>query len=461
MSFQKILDNSLVLVVDDDSIIRMQLRGILGKRYMVMDADSGEAAFDFLNNIGKPDIILLDINMPGMDGFEVMKKLRENEKWKEIPVIVMASDTSEDIELESLTGGAVDFINKPIRADIIIERISRTLKGTIQKKELEIEVREIKNIAQQNKDKAETLMKDLVSGLYNRISGEEYINAALKKRGGHIAFLDLDHLKKVNDVLGHEKGDYCILQTGKILNNLGENVISCRYGGDEFLLFLIGMDMERAGNIMDEIYSELSSLSDMDDVLSMISFSVGLCEVKKGDYLEDVLKLADKALYHVKQSGKNYYYFYRDLEKAGDNDYSDINSIIESVKADARVVGPMSIEYREFSKVYVFAEHIQERCGIQFVMSLMTINKNTDAINTEISNEVVGVLENIIKSFIRGQDIYVRYGNHKYLILFTNVTTDNVHNIMERIRNEFLKRISRPSINLTYEIAPIPTKDDM
>ena len=133
--------SEVVLVVDDDTANLMLAKKILGGDYRIAAANSGEAAIRYLEN-NRPDLILADINMPDMDGFEMVAKIKQNPQWRSIPVIFLTADKSEETEIRCFEAGAVDFVGKPFLPDILTSRVNRTLELERYRNDLEKMVEE-------------------------------------------------------------------------------------------------------------------------------------------------------------------------------------------------------------------------------------------------------------------------------------------------------------------------------
>ena len=166
-----------VLIVDDDNINLTCARTVLKGLCKVTPTISGSQALHFLEN-NTPDLILLDINMPFMDGFEVMRRIRENPRIKDIPIIFLSANANAVTEAECLDMGAIDFIAKPFVPSVLLNRINKALavedKHKILSEELNERIKEVEDI----KDKSQ---KDALTGLYNRVYAESLVNKKLSK----------------------------------------------------------------------------------------------------------------------------------------------------------------------------------------------------------------------------------------------------------------------------------------
>ena len=193
-----------VLIVDDDNINLTCARTVLKGLCKVTPTISGSQALHFLEN-NTPDLILLDINMPFMDGFEVMRRIRENPRIKDIPIIFLSANANAVTEAECLDMGAIDFIAKPFVPSVLLNRINKALavedKHKILSEELNERIKEVEDI----KDKSQ---KDALTGLYNRVYAESLVNKKLSSGSGGVLFMiDMDNFKAINDNYGHIAGD--------------------------------------------------------------------------------------------------------------------------------------------------------------------------------------------------------------------------------------------------------------
>lgn len=225
----------MILIVDDNKANIKIAQTILENEYRVVAALSGEKALEFLSN-AIPDLILLDINMPDMTGFDVMEELRFNDQWNSIPVIFLTASIEPHIEAKCFKLGAVDFICKPFVPEVIRNRINRTLELESYRKNLEEHVeKQSKKIVQQSKElayKQQALMEiqqEVIISMANLIEGRddntgghikrtsqyvELIGKSLKEKGNFIEILSdeyIDNLYKAAPL--HDIGKICISDT--------------------------------------------------------------------------------------------------------------------------------------------------------------------------------------------------------------------------------------------------------
>lgn len=221
-----------VIVVDDDPT-NLQVAGrILSRNNMRVTAlRAGKSLVDYVGENGAPDLILLDINMPGMDGFETLGHLRRFEKeqgMEETPVIFLTADDDTETETHGFEAGGSDYIRKPFNPDILLKRIN----NIVAKQDRIISL----------KTEAAT---DKLTGFLNKAAGIEELSRLCLSRTGCLMMIDLDSFKLVNDIYGHEAGDKVLAGFADIVNDSVPAGSSCaRLGGDEFAVFACGITSE-------------------------------------------------------------------------------------------------------------------------------------------------------------------------------------------------------------------------
>jgi len=226
-----------IVVVDDDTTSLTYARNLLKDQGMrVSVIKSGAELLTFMKR-NSPDIILLDIMMPIMDGFETYKALREmeeNEHRDPVPIIFLTGSDDSEVEHKGLEMGAEDFIKKPLVGEALLSRIQNTIKRAKALKKLRDE---------------STI--DQLTGLYNKSSSGEKLSIWCQKEHGALIVLDLDNFKLVNDLYGHKTGDLVLKAVANVFRDAsGPGDILCRIGGDEFCVFFKGISNDSAGKKM-------------------------------------------------------------------------------------------------------------------------------------------------------------------------------------------------------------------
>ena len=293
-----------ILIVDDIESNVSLLNNILSFKYNVLIALDGKSALELANEY-IPDLILLDIMMPDMDGYDVCKELKSNEQTSHIPVIFNTARTDEKSIEKAYSVGGVDYICKPFKPKEILVRVEIQLN--IQ--------RVLKDLKRSKRQLALLSAIDPLTKLYNRryfrIYSDNIINSAKKDNSPvSVVMFDLDNFKKINDTYGHSIGDEVLVSISQMLQNISEDrYILCRYGGEEFAILLQNTSLIDAEKFAFVIQSEMSKLKIEVEVDSYISVtaSIGVSGVNLDieDDIEAALNRADSALYEVKNSTKN------------------------------------------------------------------------------------------------------------------------------------------------------------
>lgn len=283
---------SVVLIVEDVAVNIQMLVNLLKDEYELKIATDGMKALELAKTEPIPDLILLDIAMPGMDGYEVLRHLKESATSSHIPIIFVTGNTTIDDEEKGLSLGAVDYITKPISPAIVKARVHTHLK-----------------IKHQHDELLYNATHDKLTGLYNRhVLTEEGQRkyARIKRHGGKLSIiiLDIDYFKQVNDNYGHLMGDKVLIAIADVLKeNRREEDFAARFGGEEFVVILEDCNIDHASEIAENFREKIASLK-IGDISVTASF--GVCELNsEHDSCESLLKDADAALYEAKGDGRN------------------------------------------------------------------------------------------------------------------------------------------------------------
>ncbi|MBT4080338.1 MAG: EAL domain-containing protein [Gammaproteobacteria bacterium] len=252
---------------------------------------SGEEALEYLET-QHPHMILSDIIMPGISGFDLCSQLKENPRLKDIPVVfVTGKDDATDI-VHGLNLGAVDYVTKPIIPEVLVARVRAHLALSFHKEQLKV--------------MANT---DALTGLYNRKAFEGFLSEFIEnKKEFALIYLDLDRFKPVNDELGHPIGDLLLKRVAKRLRYVVRAVdIVARIGGDEFVVIISKVHSQAIVEMVcDKILKNLAAPYNIDDHEICISATVGaVLYPLDADNEYDLVRYADTAMYHAKESGRN------------------------------------------------------------------------------------------------------------------------------------------------------------
>ena len=285
------IDQSTILIVDDDiSNVRL-MASLLEAEYDVKIATTGSQCVSLAVK-HQPDLILLDIMLPDVSGFDACKVLKSIEETNEIPVIFVTGLIEIGDEEEGFKVGAVDYITKPVNSVILKARINTHL--TLKK---------------QNDLLREMAIRDPLTGLFNRHSMAEISDRMVSRSTRHqtplsALMIDIDLFKIINDTHGHQIGDQVIQGVARILKQQfrREDMIA-RYGGEEFLVVMELCELRQA-MIKAEKVRLLVSEAKINDLDLTVSIGVAQLSPDEKDYESLVLR-ADTALYQAKKSGRN------------------------------------------------------------------------------------------------------------------------------------------------------------
>jgi two-component system cell cycle response regulator len=287
-----------VLIVDDEpdtlEIIQVLLQV---EGYDVFTASTGEEGVKKAKQ-ENPEVILMDINLPGIDGNEALRMIRENNPLQ--CVIMLTAYATVDNAIQALKEGATDFVKKPFENEHLIHIVNQALeksRSLLERKKLEEEVRRLS-------------ITDDLTGLYNhrhffKTLEAELVRMKRQKTTLSLLMFDLDHFKRYNDLYGHLEGDNILRKVGEIIrNSIRSNVDSgYRYGGDEFATLLIGASLDQTLAIAERIRSSIEQAGFQD-----ITVSIGMCTFQDRFTLERFVKAADDAMYVAKNAGGNRIY---------------------------------------------------------------------------------------------------------------------------------------------------------
>ncbi|MBM4307310.1 MAG: diguanylate cyclase [Deltaproteobacteria bacterium] len=288
-------NKSKVLIVDDVPDTREIIQKLLRyEGYDVITASTGEEGLSKAEE-EKPDIILMDINLPGIDGTEALRRIRAINPIQ--CVIMLTAYATVENAIQALKEGASDFIKKPFENEHLVHVVNQTLEKHLTLKEKEKLEEEVRRLS----------ITDDLTGLYNhrhffKTLASEMIRRERQKTSLSLLMFDLDNFKKYNDLHGHLEGDRVLKIIGEVIRNSIRNNVDSgyRYGGDEFAALLIGATRNQALHIAERIRSTIQEAG-----FEKITVSIGLAEFKDQMDIESFVKSADNAMYTAKHSGGN------------------------------------------------------------------------------------------------------------------------------------------------------------
>lgn len=316
------METMKVLAVDDVAGNLLVMEELLrGEGVDVITASSGQEALKLLMSHDIA-LILLDVQMPGMDGFEVAELVRARAKTRHIPIIfVTAISTDQQYVFKGYETGAVDYLFKPVDPVILTSKVSIFAELHRQKTALQSTIDELKRaqdaLTEANRKLSDLSMLDGLTGVYNRRKFDETIVIEMKRaKREHapvsVVMMDIDFFKPYNDTYGHQAGDECLRSVARTLEESlrRPSDMLARYGGEEFVAILPATDEKGAQHIAERMRESVERMNmvhigNLNE--GIVTVSVGFATMNEGENMDPavLIKYADEALYTAKKSGRN------------------------------------------------------------------------------------------------------------------------------------------------------------
>lgn len=293
------VQRATIMIVDDDRInIEILASGFSAHHYIVRCSDSTQVLALAIER--QPDVILLDIGMPVLNGYQVCRKLKENEDTRNIPVVFSTGRDSEDDEIQGFKVGATDYIIKPFRMSLVKLRIKNVLELKHKTDLLEqlANLDGLTHIANRRR--------------FEKVFQKKWQESLTNQSSITIFMIDIDYFKQYNDHYGHAHGDRCLVQIAQVLDELcaTNKAVPARYGGEEFVVV-----MSTSTSLTPQQFAEAMRIKVLDLALThkssecadLITISVGSATIVPNPKIDKqiLLEEADKQLYVAKSKGKN------------------------------------------------------------------------------------------------------------------------------------------------------------
>ena len=303
--------NNFILIVEDESNSRYLLNTYLtNEGYKVKEARSGEEALKAVTE-AVPSVIILDVLLPGLTGYEVCRRLKHSISTDFIPIILVTALRGDEERIQGIEAGADDFISKPFNRVELLTRIKSLLRIKGLHDALEQKIDEL--------EKARTKLRKLavtdgMTGLYNyrAFKGQLHLEISRSRRFGlplSLLMMDIDHFKEYNDKYGHVNGDLVLRTFAKLLkDNIRDVDCLARYGGEEFVLILPGTDKRSARTASEKLRKLVAGNPFPPRELNkgQVTISIGVASYPEDAKDEsELVHLTDKALYRAKANGRN------------------------------------------------------------------------------------------------------------------------------------------------------------
>ncbi|MBZ4334703.1 response regulator [Corallococcus sp. AS-1-12] len=288
------LERAKVMVVDDDpEAVRALSQVLVSDAVEVVGLENAYGLLDALAQ-HRPDLLLLDVQMPGPSGFDLCRILRLTPEWQDLPILLITAQVGLEFRLAAFQAGADDYLAKPVLKEELRARVHARLER-----------------ARLSRERTE---RDALTGLMLRRPFVEAVGTRLSEARRSdkplaLCFLDVDHFKKVNDQHGHLAGDRVLMRLGRLLGaRFRREDLRARWGGEEFVVALLGESAESAKDILSRTAEELAAMSFEGDAGETfhVTFSAGLAVAPRdGTTLDELLRAADARLYRAKENGRN------------------------------------------------------------------------------------------------------------------------------------------------------------
>ena len=295
---------------------------------------------------------------------------------------------------------------------------------------------------------------DIITGIPDRTSGETAIAGSMKETAGCLVFFDMDNLKKINDTGGHQAGDKILRIMGDVLKEASGDKICCRLGGDEFLMFLKNVSETEAEASVRGLIRSFEEKKSEDPALAPASLSAGLVMSSPADSYTVTFNKADKALYHVKQNGKNSYSFYRDEEDTFRHEKADLHKLVAGIRNSGSYNGAMDVEYRQFTRLYEFILNLEERFHQTYRLVMITLEapEGEEPVLEKVESSMY-CMEQAVRQNIRNVDVLTRYSRQQILVILLGTDEEGVRVAMERIFRVYFRMSGADSLSPSYEVA--------
>jgi PleD family two-component response regulator len=319
-----------ILVADDEPVnLALIKRRLEWEHYLIHTAEDGGQAVEMARRL-LPDLVILDVMMPVLDGLQACRLLKEDASTRDIPVIFLSALDDTDTKVSGLALGANDYISKPFRVEELLARVRVAIRLKRERDLLRLNAEESSRRAEAA---SEMSMTDALTGLLNRYGLQRALQRELAEsrryaRPLSCLLLDIDYFKTVNDTFGHAAGDTALMQVGRLLlENVRHPVerseqprdaerrvasssvradVVCRYGGEEFLVLTPETNREGAHALAEKIRLAVRSrlFGDGERVFPL-TLSVGVAQLAPSESGNDMIARADEALYLAKQTGRD------------------------------------------------------------------------------------------------------------------------------------------------------------
>lgn len=321
----------------------------------------------------------------------------------------------------------------------------------------------VSDIMQTMKAQEDSENFDFLTGLPMRNAGEKLAARLMEEHDGCLIFMDMDNLKQINDIYGHKAGDRALKVFGSILASQKADAAACRLGGDEFLLFVPDISRDASAQLAKNIFAQFQAAKESDLEIRGAAMSAGLCMTHRGQAFADCYVKADKALYYVKQNGKENFFFYQQMEQenlAQGGTSKDLATVAKALQESGTYSGALDLDYRDFAKLYAYMNQLSQRYAYHCYLVMVTMSTTPDAVMyIENIEQALSCMEQAIRRKIRAVDICTRNSSMQYLIILFESEEKQIPPIMERIFAQYYRLYGKGNFYPKYEYLPMMPPD--
>lgn len=472
-----------ILVVDDEMINLMMVKKILGEEYEVITASSGEAALEELETI-LPSLILLDIHMEGIDGYEVLQNIRQKDELAEIPVIFLTADDNSAAEVKGFELGAEDFIKKPFVSAVVKHRVNRSIEGYRLRTKLQNEVEKQTEKAEKRRKKLQILSVEIIEVLASAIDAKDIYT---KGHSVRVAEYSVVMARK----LGWPEEKIEKLRYKALLHDIGKIGVPDRVLNKDGRLTDDEFEVIKSHTIIgSNLLQGVSSFSDMHIVarnhherydgkgypdnlkgkqIPIEARVVGIADAYDAMSSDRVYR---KALPRevireelIKGRGTQFdpnlldcfleLFDNDELSKKGDFEGEtakiDLEKMIQNIIDENDYQGALVLQLEEMAKIYNYVENVHSRYGLDYSTVLITLTFDEDLAREELSKGMKAMEFSIVQS-LRKVDIINRISSSQFLIVLTEAHEENIKMIIDRIFAGFYRNYQGAKIRPVYEI---------
>lgn len=427
-----------ILMVDDVATNLRCATEILKDNYEITAVKSGKKALEVLENM-IPDLLLLDINMPEMNGFELFERVREMPELFGIPVVFLTAETDKDVEVRGRQMGAADFIRKPYDPDELSRRIALVFENETHRHEASVKkINTAGLLVEKNKEKLRAW-------------------ADSKDTKGYFVLINLENFNRIDEVLGSFAKEEVLLKIAEVLLAIPEsdtcfchvrdNVFGTYFEGNHSMDFMRSTVRRMIAELEFEINETVS-----EDLEVKIMVSAGIAEKPEdGTDYETLFRHADKALYFVKEIGKGRYHFYSmkpEEAREGTEERETINLLQLKHQMEGR-----NMECADSQKSLQLAHHVIARYWEKNGEPIQIIFFGIEGEN--VSEKTMGLLSEVIAGSLRKGDAAVKCGQFQYITVLLNASPQNGEMVAKRIKKNFEEKNGNAENTLVFEMESI------